>query len=147
MNTDMKTEASAVDMVRANPLFNDPATVRGLESLLERISPLLQARRFENVVDVLSALADVVDMADNNMVEKLARDYENVAAGAFKINGVFRHAADQAAAADNPPSLWQMLRRINKDEDARRGLLVFVNMLTLFGRDARYMRSVMQADE
>lgn len=140
-----KTSISAV--VREHELLNNPSTLSGMESLLARVAPLVAAGRFDNIVDLLSAVSDVVNMADNAMVEKLAHDYENLASAAFKINGVMRHASDQAAAQDDLPTLWQTMRRLNRDEDARRGLLMIVNMLALLGRDVRYSREMSQAGD
>lgn len=140
-----KTSISAV--LNEHELLNSPSTLRGLEDLLERISPLMAAGRFDNIVDLLSAVSDVVNMADNAMVEKLAHDYENLASAAFKMNGVMRHATDLAAAEDQLPTVWQTLKRLNKDEDARRGMLMVVNILALLGRDVRHARSMSQAQD
>jgi len=142
-----ETERTSISaMMREHELLNNPATVRGLESLLERIAPLMAAGRFDNIVDLLSALSDVINMTDNNMVEKLAHDYENLISIVFKMNGIMRHATDQAAAQEELPSLWQTIRQLNKDEDARRGLLMIVNVLALLGRDIRHARDLNQAD-
>lgn len=143
----MTDKKSISTIISEHELLNSPSTLRGLEELLERIAPLMAAGRFDNIVDLLSAVSDTVNMTDNAVVEKLAHNYENLASAAFKLNGIVRHATDLTAAEENPPTLWQTLRRLNNDEDARRGLLMVVNILALLGRDVRYTRDMNQADD
>lgn len=134
-------------VVRENPGLNDPATLQGLHSLIDKLTPLIQGERFHNLVDMASALSDVVDMADHAMVEKLAHGYENLAGAAFNLNNTLRYASARAAAEPNPPTLWQTLRRLNRDEDARRGLAVVLNLLILLGQDARYSQDALAAND
>lgn len=146
MSNETTSPASIQAALRDNPQLNDPATLAGIESLIAKLAPLVQGERLHNLADLASALSDVVDMADNAMVQKLARDYENLAAGAFNLNGAFRHASAQAAAEGEPPSLWQTLRRFNRDTDARRGLATVVALLALLGRHARHSQQLLDHD-
>ncbi|SUI54014.1 Uncharacterised protein [Serratia quinivorans] len=60
-----------------------------LAPLLDKLQPLLAGGRLDNVVDLLSLLSDLVDIADNALVEKLAGVFEGlVAAGWEGGNGV-----------------------------------------------------------
>lgn len=120
-----------------NPQLNDPATLQGMADLVEKLAPLLQGRRFHNLVDLLSATSDVVDMADDAMVQKMMKGYENVVAGAFNLNNLTRYASAQAGAEEDPPTLWQSLRKLNRDADARRGLAMVLAMLGQLGHQAR----------
>ena len=140
------TTSNAARVVCENPQLNHPATLESLDALLDKLAPLIQGQRFNNLVDLASALSDVVAMADNAMVQKLARDYENLAAAAFNLNNAFRHATAEAGQGE-PPTLWQTLRQFNRNEDARRGLAMVVSLLTLLGRDARYSQRIMGADD
>lgn len=146
MTNETTSLASVETMVRNNSQLNNPATLAGIESLIGKFAPLVQGERFHNLVDLASALSDVVDMADNAMVQKLARDYENVAATAFNLTSAFRYATAQAGSESEPPSLWQTLRRFNRDADARRGLAMVVALLALLGREARYSQQVVDKD-
>mgnify|MGYP003607146636 CR=1 FL=1 len=146
MSNETTSSAAVENLVRNNPQLNHPATVAGIEALITKLAPLLQGERLHNLVDLASALSDVVDMADNAMVQKLARDYENLATAAFNLNGAFRYASAQGAAESEPPTLWQTLRRFNRDADARRGLAVVVALLTLLGRDARHAQQMVGHD-
>lgn len=146
MSNETESTQSLETMVRDNPQLNDPATLEGIASLVGKVAPLLQGERFHNLVDLASALSDVVDMADNAMVQKLARDYENLAAGAFNLSGALRYASAQAGGDEEPPSLWQTIRALNRDDDARRGLAVVISLLTLLGRESRMSARVMTDD-
>lgn len=142
MNTRLADTATAPtpsfdSFLRDNPQLNDPATLEGMGALAEKLAPLLQLKRFHNLIDLLSAASDVVDMTDDAMVQKLMRGYEDVAAGAFNLNNVMRYAGAQAGAEKEPPTVWQSLKRLNGDADARRGLAMALSMLGMLGRQAR----------
>ncbi|MEO7198941.1 MAG: hypothetical protein ABIY56_01865 [Dokdonella sp.] len=146
MTNEIATTASVETLVRNNPQLNNPATLAGIEALIGKLAPLVQGQRLNNLVDLASALSDVIDMADDAMIQKVMKAYENLAAGAFNLNNAVRYASAQAAAETDPPSLWQSLRRFNKDEDARRGLSMALSLLALLGRDARQSQTTMDAD-
>ncbi len=137
MNTQVKATESFETTLRNNPQLNDPATLRGVEALVGKLAPLLQGKRLHNVIDLLSAVSDVVDMADDAMVQKMMHGYESLATGAFNLNNTLRYAAAQAGAEKEPPTVWQALRRLNSDEDTRRGLAVALAALSLLGKQAR----------
>lgn len=135
--TPQASNGSFETFLKDNPQLHDPAMLDGVAALVEKLSPLLQGRRFHNLVDLLSALSDVVDMTDDAMVQKMMKGYEDVVAGAFNINNSMRYASAQAGAEEEPPTLWQSMRRLNSDPDARRGLAVALAMLTQMGRQSR----------
>lgn len=129
-----------------NPQLNDAATQEGMAALVEKLAPLLQGRRFHNLVDLLSAVSDLVDMTDDAMVQKMMKGYEDLTASAFNLNNLMRHAGAQAGAEKEPPTVWQSLRRLNRDADARRGLAMALAMLGLLGRQARQDAAVLPED-
>lgn len=135
---DLVTSPESLDtLLKNDPGLNNPATLQGISDLVGKLAPLLQGQRLHNLVDLASAVSDVVDMADDAMVQKLMKGYEGVAAGAFNLNNAISYASAQAGAEKDPPTIWQAFRRLNRDEDARRGLSVALSMLALLGRQAR----------
>ena len=146
MNTEMTQNTSFDALLRTNPQLNDPATLQGVADLIGKLAPLLQGKRLHNLIDLLSAVSDVVDMADDAMIQKLMKGYENVVAGAFNISNAMNYASAQAGAEHEPPSLWQSLRRLNGDTDARRGLAIGLAMLSLLGRQARQEAAILPED-
>ncbi len=137
MTTEIAQNTSFDALLRKHPQLNDPATVQGIDDLIGKLAPLLQGQRLHNLVDLLSALSDIVDMADDAMIQKLMKGYENLVTGAFNISNVVNYAAAQAGADENPPTVWQALRRLNRDADTRRGVAMTLAMLGQLGRQAR----------
>ena len=146
MTTEMTQNTSFDALLRNNPQLNDPATLQGIADLVGKLAPLLQGQRLHNLVDLLSAVSDVVDMADDAMIQKLMKGYENVVTGAFNISNLVNYAAAQAGAEEEPPTVWQSLRRLNRDADARRGVAMTLAMLSQLGRQAREGAAVLPDD-
>ena len=48
------------------------------EQLLKSLAPLMAGNRLNNLVDLLAVVADLLEMTDNAMVEKLAGVFEGV---------------------------------------------------------------------
>ena len=48
------------------------------EQLLKSLAPLMAGNRLNNLVDLLAVVADMLEMADNAMVEKLAGVFDDV---------------------------------------------------------------------
>lgn len=141
MSNELEAQAqsmgSLADLARQSPELNDQATLEGISDIVAKLAPLLQGKRLHNVVDLLSAVSDVVDMADDAMVQKMMKGYEEVVAGAWNLSNITRHSAAEAGRVETPPTLWQGIREFNRNEDARRGLLVAMNLLSSVGRQAR----------
>lgn len=137
MNTQIASPQSVEMLLRTNATLNDPATLRGIDALVDKLAPLVQSQRFHNVIDLLSATSDVVDMADDAMVQKMMQGYEGLITVVFGLNNTLRYASAQAGADKDPPSVWQALRRLNRDQDARRGLAMILATLSLLGQQAR----------
>lgn len=144
--TPTASKPSLDTFLRDHPQLNDPATLEGIGALAEKLAPLLQLKRFHNLVDLLSAASDVVDMADDAMVQKMMKGYEDLTSAAFNLNNVIRYAGAQAGAEKEPPTVWQSLRRLNGDADARRGLAMALAMLGQLGRQARQDTTTLTQD-
>lgn len=149
----MSNESSAVaspqsieQLLEAAPELQDQATLDGLSDLITKTAPLIQGRRLHNIVDLLAATSDVIEMADDAMVQKLMTLYEEGIGGAWAISNALRYAAVQAAQDETPPTIWQSLRRLSKDEDARRGISMAINLAAEFGRQAKAANGPMPED-
>jgi uncharacterized protein YjgD (DUF1641 family) len=121
--------------VERAPYSLDEATERGVSDLLEKAAPLLRGRRFHNIVDLLSLVSDGVDMADDAMIQKLMKTYEEAIGAAWTLGNAARFAASEAATKPTP-SLIGLLRAA-ADEDVRRGLHVALLFLAVLGRRTR----------
>lgn len=118
----------------AAPLL-DEATERGLAHLLAKAAPLIQGKRLDNVIDLLSLASDGVDMFDDAMVQKLMKAYEETVGAAWTLGNAARFAA-ASTSASAPPSLLGLLR-VAGQEDVRRGLHFVLVMLSVLGRQMR----------
>ena len=118
------------------PALKDEATQAGAADLLEKLAPLLQGRRLHNIVDLLAATSDVIEMTDDAMLQKVMSLYEESIGGIWMLTNALRYASAQSAANATPPTLWQSVKKFNQNEDARRGLDVVANILAELGRQA-----------
>lgn len=133
-------------VLKTIPALQDQATLDGLSDLMTKAAPLIQGRRLHNIVDLLAATSDVIEMSDDAMVQKLMALYENAIGTTWAISNALRYAAAQAAQDETPPTILQSLRRLNKDEDARRGLSMAINVAAEFGRQAKAANGPMPED-
>jgi|AntDeeMinimDraft_5_1070356.scaffolds.fasta_scaffold00070_10 uncharacterized protein YjgD (DUF1641 family) len=149
MTNEARTEASPKSLeqvLEEVPELQDQETLDGLTDLITKAAPLIQGRRLHNIVDLLAAASDVIEMADDAMVQKLMALYEEGIGGAWGITNALRYASAQAAHDETPPTIWKSLRRLSKDEDARRGLNVAINLAAELGRQSRAANKPMLED-
>lgn len=128
------------------PALKNEATQAGLADLLDKLAPLLQGRRLHNIVDLLAATSDVIEMTDDAMLQKLMALYEESIGGVWMLTNALRYASAQAAANSTPPTLWQSVKKFNQNEDARRGLDVVSNILAELGRQSAIKGQKMPED-
>lgn len=110
----------------------DAATQRGVEELMEKITPLIQGKRFHNVVDLLSMTSDVIDMADDAMIQKLMKGYDDAIGGAWTLGNAARYAQNEAGRLPVPTLIG--LAKAVGSPDARRGLHFVILFLSVLGR-------------
>ncbi|AKX54985.1 hypothetical protein AKN90_04120 [Thiopseudomonas alkaliphila] len=128
------------------PELQDPATLAGLAELIGKLTPLIQGNRLHNIVDLVAATSDVIEMSDDAMVQKLMALYEESIGNLWNLSNTLRYAAAQAAAEANPPSLWQSVRRLNGDADVRRGMDLVLNVLAQLGKQAHNQHQPLPED-
>lgn len=149
MTNESTTETSPKSLeqvLETVPELQDQATLDGLSELITKAAPLIQGRRLHNIVDLLAATSDVIEMADDAMVQKLMALYEEGIGSVWAITNALRYSSAQAAQDETPPTIWNSLRRLSKDEDARRGLSVAINLAAELGRQSRAANGPMPED-
>ncbi|HNP37476.1 MAG TPA: hypothetical protein PKK10_16635 [Woeseiaceae bacterium] len=125
------------EVLKASPELQDQATLDGMSELITKVAPLLQGNRLHNIVDLLAAISDVIEMSDDAMLQKLMAFYEDGVASVWSVSNALRYSSAQAAQADTPPTMWQSIRRLRGDEDARRGLDMTIRLMSELGRQSR----------
>jgi uncharacterized protein YjgD (DUF1641 family) len=123
---------ASLERISRVPSVMDEATEQGLTELIEKLAPLIQGRRFHNIVDLLSLISDAVDMSDDPMIQKLMKAYEETTGLAWFLGNTARFATNEAATMPVPP-LFGLLRAAG-NEDTRRGLHFAIRFLAVLGR-------------
>ena len=130
--TQTGADTPLLERINQASAFADEATEEGLVDLANKLAPLIQGRRFHNIVDLLSLAADGVDMADDALIQKMMVAYEDLVSNTWMLSNAARYAANTAARQPVPTRLG--LLRAAGDEDVRRGLHFALQFLAVLGR-------------
>lgn len=123
-----KTAATPFDAVLGNE-----AALQGLEDLMAKVAPLLAGDRLNKLVDLASVTADVVDMTDAYMVEKMAKAFDDVTGAVWTAGNAARMAQAEVADMKEPPSIMG-LWRLARDPEVRRGLAFLFTVAGVLGK-------------
>ncbi|CAI2792593.1 Uncharacterised protein [Serratia grimesii] len=107
-----------------------------LAPLLDKLQPLLAGGRLDNVVDLLSLLSDLVDIADNALVEKLAGVFEDLVAAGWE-GGMALKMAHTELQLDPPPANFRSVYASLRQPDTLLGLMLVLRTLQIIGRRMR----------
>ena len=135
-----QNEAAAPDSRASNQtgvFLHDAAALQGLEELLAKLAPLLAGGRLNRIVDLLSVTADLVDMSDEYMVEKLSKAFEETIGAAWTAGNAARMARAQVSSMQETPGLIGLLQ-IAREPDVRRGLAFMLAMAGVLGKGLAY---------
>ncbi len=133
----MNSTPDIPEAASATSLLQDEAALQGLAELVAKLEPLLAGRRLHRVVDMLSVAADVVDMSDAYMVEKLSRAFEESVGAAWSAGNAVRMAAARMERMQETPTLMDLLR-MAREPEVRRGLAFLLSMAGALGRQHAY---------
>ncbi|CAI2494437.1 TPA: hypothetical protein SMI40_003147 [Serratia liquefaciens] len=107
-----------------------------LAALLEKLQPLLAGGRLDNVVDLLSLLSDLVDIADNALVEKLSGVVEGLVAAGWE-GGMALKMAHTELQLDPSPVNFRALYALLRQPDTLLGLMLVLRTLQIVGQRMR----------
>ncbi|PSS58291.1 DUF1641 domain-containing protein [Pseudomonas sp. BBP2017] len=105
----------------------------GLEAFLNKLQPLLDGGRLDNLVDLASLLSDLVDLLDAAMVEKLSVQFEHATALSWNLGNAVRLAKAQTREQPDPPSLYGLLSML-RDPYTRQGCALVLRVLNAIGK-------------
>ena len=111
------------------------------EQLLKNLAPLMAGNRLNNLVDLLALVADLLEMADNAMVEKLAGVFEDVVTVGWEGGTALRMAWGEQINREGDVSLRQVFSMLN-DPDTRRGIMLLLRVLQITGQRLSALSSV-----
>ncbi|CAI1966019.1 MULTISPECIES: hypothetical protein [Serratia] len=107
-----------------------------LAPLLDKLQPLLAGGRLDNVVDLLSLLSDLVDIADNALVEKLAGVFEGLVAAGWE-GGMALKMAHTELQSDPSSANFRSLFALLRQPDTLLGLMLVLRTLQIIGQRVR----------
>ena len=109
-----------------------PPISPGSDALMEKLKPLIDGGRLDNLVDLLSLISDLVDLLDPAMVEKLARLFEGATEATWSVSNAVRMAKADSTANEQPPGFYQLLKLL-REPDTRRGVGFALKTLNVIG--------------
>ncbi|HLR30344.1 MAG TPA: DUF1641 domain-containing protein [Paenalcaligenes sp.] len=118
-------------------LIKDDATLVGLQELIDKLEPLIAGGRLHKLVDIASIAADLVDMSDKYMVEKVAKAGEDLVGGTWAVGNAARMASTQLRGMEQTPSLIGLLR-LAREPNVRRGLTFLLLFAAVIGKTHHY---------
>ncbi|MFC6339846.1 DUF1641 domain-containing protein [Pseudomonas sp. CCM 7891] len=104
-----------------------------LQALLEKLQPLLDGGRLDNMIDLISVASHAVDLLDVALVEKLAGLFEQATSLSWDLGNALRMAKAQTQAQEKPDSLYGLLVLL-REPDTRRGVGLVLRTLNVIGR-------------
>lgn len=107
-----------------------------LAPLLDKLQPLLAGGRLDNVVDLLSLLSDLVDIADNALVEKLSGVFEDLVAAGWE-GGMALKMAHTELQSDSSSANFRSLYALLRQPDTLLGLMLVLRTLQIIGQRVR----------
>lgn len=117
-------------------VFDAPPAAGGTDALAllaDKLQPLADSGRLDNIVDLLALASDLVDLLDAPMVEKLGTLSEQATGTAWTLSNAWRAAQAQGLREAQPPGLGGLFK-LSRDEDTRRGLALVLRTLQGLGR-------------
>lgn len=117
-------------------VFDAPPAAGGTDALAllaDKLQPLADSGRLDNIVDLLALASDLVDLLDAPMVEKLGALSEQATGTAWTLSNAWRAAQAQGLREAQPPGLGGLFK-LSRDEDTRRGLALVLRTLQGLGR-------------
>lgn len=111
------------------------------EQLLKSLAPLMAGNRLNNLVDLLAVVADLLEMADNAMVEKLTGVFDDVVTVGWEGGTALRMAWGEQVNREGDISLRQVFTMLN-DPDTRRGIMLLLRVLQITGQRLNALASV-----
>ncbi len=103
-----------------------------MNELMAKLEPLLAGGRLNRVVELMSILADVVDITDTHMIEQSMTAFEEAMDGYWSVSNAARVAGNQVRRMQEPPSSLGLMRMAGKPE-VRRGLAFMLATASVLG--------------
>ena len=138
MTQDTQTPTAAESASQQiDQLLHDDATLMGLQDLINKLEPLIAGGRLNRLVDLASIAADLVDMSDAYMIEKMAKAGEELVGGVWSTGNAARMASAQVSDMKETPSMMGLIR-MTREPAVRRGLAFLLAFAGVIGKQHSY---------
>ncbi|MGJ7972939.1 hypothetical protein ACK2MR_04645 [Providencia hangzhouensis] len=98
----------------------------------DKLAPLLQLNRLDNIVDLLSLISDLIDITDNSTVEKLANSFEDILALVWEFGTAYNMAKMEEIYNSKNPN-FRSVYALLKDPNTLRGISTVLRTLQIMG--------------
>ena len=98
----------------------------------DKLAPLLQLNRLDNIVDLLSLISDLIVITDNSTVEKLANSFEDILAPVWEFGTAYNMAKMEEIYNSKNPN-FRSVYALLKDPNTLRGISTVLRTLQIMG--------------
>lgn len=117
----------------------------GLQDLINKLEPLIAGGRLNRLVDLASVAADLVDMSNEYMIEKITKAGEDMMGAAWATGNAARMASAQVSDMKDAPTLMGLVR-MAREPEVRRGLAFLLAFAGVIGKMNSYQPLDYDAD-
>lgn len=100
--------------------------------LADKIAPLLQLNRLDNIVDLLSLVSDLIDIMDSGTVEKVSNLFEDILTPVWELETAYNMARMEAIYEDKVYN-FRSIFSLFKDPNTLRGISLLLRTLQVVG--------------
>lgn len=100
--------------------------------LAEKLAPLLQLNRLDNIVDLMSLVSDLIDILDNSTVERLSNSFEDTLVPVWELGTAYNMAKMEGINDSKKPNLRSVYTLL-KDPNTLRGISTVLRTLQIVG--------------
>ncbi|MCW2258042.1 uncharacterized protein YjgD (DUF1641 family) [Providencia alcalifaciens] len=103
-----------------------------ISHLADKITPLLQLNRLDNIVDLLSLVSDLIDILDSGTVEKVSNLFEDILTPVWELETAYNMARMEAINEDKVYN-FRSIYSLFKDPNTLRGISLLLRALQIVG--------------
>lgn len=100
--------------------------------LADKIAPLLELNRLDNIVDLFSLVSDLIDILDLGKIEKIANLFEDILVPVWELETAYNMAKMEAIYEDKK-SNFRSVYSLLKDPNTLREISILLRTLQIIG--------------
>ncbi|EKT65529.1 hypothetical protein [Providencia burhodogranariea] len=120
--SNVNTQAKLIELLNSESISH----------LADKIAPLLQLNRLDNIVDLLSLVSDLIDILDLGTVEKVSNLFEDILTPVWELETAYNMARMEAINEDKVYN-FRSIYSLFKDQNTLRGINLLLRTLQIVG--------------